>query len=362
MDRTCYSKCLQSQLEVRLAAYGTLAAMALTGGIAMPAKAAIVYSGVVNITIPSTTEGIYLNVVTGAAGPRGAAPGWDFNPYKNNAGLAFFAPTNGGTLAASSTTGSAALRLYGGETIGPSGTYNGNQAVGTNFFNGGEACVGIRFMNEATGIINYGWVLLNTASGNGFPARIVSYAYENTGAPITAGPLTPPPFGVTHAFSRKSHGGATFDIDLPLAGAPAVECRNTAGNHVFIFNFNRALASGTAAVTGGNGTIAGVPTISGYSMTVELTGVVDLQQITVTLRNVTSNSGAVLADIPVTVNMLIGDVNGNRTVNATDIGQVKSQSGTAATASTFRADINSSGIVTASDIGEVKANSGHTLP
>ena len=49
------------------------------------ADAAIVYSGVVSISIPDNIDGVYLNVVTGASGAVLPA-GWDVNPYTAAAG------------------------------------------------------------------------------------------------------------------------------------------------------------------------------------------------------------------------------------------------------------------------------------
>ena len=71
-------------------------------------------------------------------------------------------------------------------------------------------------------------------------------------------------------------------------------------------------------------------------MTVNLTGVSDVQEITVTLTNVTDSSANVLPDTPVSVNMLIGDTTGNKTVNASDVAQTKGQSGLPVTAANFR--------------------------
>src|SRR5690349_10549153 len=46
------------------------------------AHAAIVYSGAVSINVPSTTSGVYLNVVTGVSSPvRTQVSGWDVNPW-----------------------------------------------------------------------------------------------------------------------------------------------------------------------------------------------------------------------------------------------------------------------------------------
>ena len=174
-----------------------------------------------------------------------------------------------------------------------------------------------------------------------------------------------PVLQLASAVSRKTHDVAgTFDIPLPLSGSPGVECRSggAGGDHTFVITFNNAVVSGNAAVTGGTGSVAGTPTFSSHTMTVNLTGVADVQTITVTLSNVTDSFGQVLPNTVVSANMLIGDTTGNSTVNASDVAQTKAQSGAATTAANFRTDINASGTVTASDIAQVKANAGHSLP
>ena len=172
-----------------------------------------------------------------------------------------------------------------------------------------------------------------------------------------------PAFQLTSAVSRKTHGSAgDFDIDLPLTGEPGVECRSSGGNHTFVVTFSNQTVSGNASVTSGTGTVAGSPTFSGNTMTVNLTGVTDVQRITVTLNNVTDSFAQVLPDTPVSVNMLIGDTTANKTVNASDVGETKAQSGLPVTVANFRTDTNVNGSITASDIGQVKANAGNSLP
>ena len=97
-------------------------------------------------------------------------------------------------------------------------------------------------------------------------------------------------------------------------------------------------------------------------MTVNLTGVADVQKITVTLSNVTDSFAHVLPDTAVSMNMLIGDTTGNKTVNASDVAQTKGQSGLPVTAANFREDVIPNGAINASDIAQVKANTGHTVP
>jgi Dockerin type I domain len=172
-----------------------------------------------------------------------------------------------------------------------------------------------------------------------------------------------PALQLTSTVSRKTHGAAgDFDIDLPLTGEPGVECRSSGGNHTLVITFSNPMVSGNASVTSGTGTVAGSPAFSGNTMTVNLTGVADVQQITVTLSNVTDTFSQILPDTAVSMNMLIGDTNANKSVNSADIAQTKGQSGLPATAANFRTDVNVSGAISAADIAQVKANSGHTLP
>ncbi len=153
-----------------------------------------------------------------------------------------------------------------------------------------------------------------------------------------------------------------FDIPLPLTGAPGVECRSTGGAHSLIFAFSNNVVSGSAAVSSGAGSISGSPIFSGTTMTVNLTGVTDVQQITVTLSNVTDSNAQVLPNTAVSMNVLAGDTNGSRSVSAADVSQVKAQSGATATSANFRQDVVTNGTISAGDIGLVKSRSGATLP
>ena len=61
--------------------------------LAVPAvsKADIIYSGIVNISVPNNFDGVYINFVTGQTGTTGSSvPGWNWNPYNGGSGLQFF--------------------------------------------------------------------------------------------------------------------------------------------------------------------------------------------------------------------------------------------------------------------------------
>jgi subtilisin family serine protease len=208
-------------------------------------------------------------------------------------------------------------------------------------------------------VLNNSAVHINSSlcSSNGtYPNNLFGYGRANA---LTAYNYV----ALLTAVSRKVHGGAgTFDVPLTFSGSPAVECRNTSGNHTLVFTFNNTLASGTAAVTGGTGTVSGTPIISGSTMTVNLTGVADVQRLTVTLQSVTDTSAQVMPDTPVSVNFLAGDTNGNKTVNAADIAQTKAQLGQTVTSSNFRNDVNANGSINSGDTAIIKSDLGHSVP
>ena len=168
---------------------------------------------------------------------------------------------------------------------------------------------------------------------------------------------------LVNAVSRKTHGSAgSFDLDLPLSGEPGVECRSSSGNHTLLFTFANRVLSGSASLTTGIGVVSGSPTFAENTMTVSLTGVADVQRVTVTLSGVTDAFSQILPDTGVSVNMLVGDTNGNKTVNASDVVQVKGQSGVPVNISNFREDVTANGAINAADIYLVKLRSGATLP
>jgi plastocyanin len=164
------------------------------------------------------------------------------------------------------------------------------------------------------------------------------------------------------AFSRKVHGGCCyFDVPLPLAGNVGIECRTggATNDYQMIINFGSSVTVGSASVTSGTGSVSSF-TVSGPQVTVNLTGVTNAQRITVTLFNV--NDGTHMGDVPVSMGVLIGDVNGSAAVNASDVSLTKAQVGQLVGMSNFREDVNASGTITATDVAIVKSDVGTALP
>jgi hypothetical protein len=192
--------------DARLAAYATLAGIIL--GSTAAAKATIVYSGPININIPSTADGIYINLVTGLTGTSAASvPGWDIspwgtttfnvwanNPASPNSGIITNWP--GGT-SSTLTDNIGPVSLEGAQfPIDSSWNFGRTSSIETTgsttfLLNSNQNWIGYRFLNEQTGMYNYGWARFSLASSfGGQPRTLVEYAFENNGGPILPEPST----------------------------------------------------------------------------------------------------------------------------------------------------------------------------
>ncbi|MDQ6765701.1 MAG: PEP-CTERM sorting domain-containing protein [Verrucomicrobiota bacterium] len=167
------------------------AALAGTAAAVSSVEAAII-TNTTPYSVPQTFAGIYLNFLTGvAAASGGANPGWDFNPYAASAApnaLSFFWNGSGGVA-----NGSNYADLTNGTTISSGSTFINTASTAPSYLTTGTHVLGFRFLNETTGIINYGYLTLQTTATTGFPATITGYRYENTGAPITVALPIPEP-------------------------------------------------------------------------------------------------------------------------------------------------------------------------
>jgi hypothetical protein len=200
-------------------------------------------------------------------------------------------------------------------------------------------------------------------NGNGIP--VISYTTPGaTNRVTTASRNAPLPGGSICAVSRKMHGSGAaalpFDVNLPLAGNPAVECRSggTAGDYQVIVNFPGAVTVGSASISGGSGTAA-LAGVQHSTVTVNLTGVTMPQVTTVRLANV--NNGVSVSDVTIPLAVLVGDVNGDRSVNAGDTLQTRSRSGQTTNVDNFRADVNVDGSINSGDATIVRGRSGQSI-
>jgi hypothetical protein len=77
---------------------------------------------------------------------------------------------------------------------------------------------------------------------------------------------------------------------------------------------------------------------------------------------VTDRFGQTLPSATFTVNMLIGDVNGDRVVNASDTVVTRNRSGSASDGTNFRSDINLDSVINTGDNVIIRNASGNGLP
>jgi hypothetical protein len=167
---------------------------------------------------------------------------------------------------------------------------------------------------------------------------------------------------LTSVVSRKTHGMAgTFDVNLPSNGAPGIECRSggVTNDYTIVLTFTNTVSVQNAIVTAGTGSATNF-TVVGNVVTVNLTGVTNVQTITVTLGGV--SDGTNTSDVEAAMGVLIGDTTANGIVNSSDIAQTQSQAGQSVTAANAREDVNVNGAINSSDIALVQSKSGTALP
>jgi hypothetical protein len=217
-----------------------IASASLAAVVSLSTQAAVVDSGPVSIAIPATTDGLYLNVVTGvSSGVAASAPGWDFNPWGSTTRNFFWPSAPANTFGGDATGGTVYRLLTPGAIVGPASTFiaTASAAAAINFNTGtpGDKIIGFRFNNEAGGTLHYGYAVLRSADADGVPGTIIRYVFEstpNTPITITGGgqpPLTSTPAtGTTLTFPPRTVGGpattSSVTFNNPGTVAATVTC------------------------------------------------------------------------------------------------------------------------------------------
>jgi len=166
--------------------------------LALPARAAFVYSGLVNIAIPTGFTDLHIDIDTGATAMAYFA-GADINPFFGGAGLINYADFQ--PARTSTATDSAIIRLPSGALISnalnfgaginESGGTNQHMGAGANqFFPGTEGYLGFKFTKNDTSGPYFGWIRL-VFTNDTLGGIIKDWIYDDTGAPIIAGAPEP---------------------------------------------------------------------------------------------------------------------------------------------------------------------------
>ncbi|MBE7494297.1 MAG: PEP-CTERM sorting domain-containing protein [Verrucomicrobiaceae bacterium] len=158
--------------------------------LTVSAPAAVIYSGLQNISIPNDFEGVYLNTLTGATST--ILPGnWNNAPMINP----FFGGTAIGTsaLLRPVITGADQIENLAYSTIvgpgssfaaGESGSSTHIGAAANQFQLGVEGWLGYAFESTPGGSTMYG-VMRLTLNNSGYGATIHDWYYDDSGAPVS---------------------------------------------------------------------------------------------------------------------------------------------------------------------------------
>jgi hypothetical protein len=116
-------------------------------------------------------------------------PPFDFNIWASGGNVTFFWPRSGAIVEGGVGVGTTYSVLAPGDTIGPASTFlvGSGAANAVNWRNAAnvDGYLGFRFTNPTTNATNYGYARITTTGTTGFPATIVSWAYNSVGDPIT---------------------------------------------------------------------------------------------------------------------------------------------------------------------------------
>jgi hypothetical protein len=165
---------------------------------------------------------------------------------------------------------------------------------------------------------------------------------------------------VTQVASRKLHGAIPFDLPIaygqPLSSAITIEPRAIGSGHQIRFVFNATISSvDSGACTDALGNPVGSVAVeaSGTTATAIVTGIPEDLRVLVRLNNL-NNTGL---NVVAAVGFLAGDVDGSRSVTASDILRIKGRAG-AVNDSSYLHDVDASGIIDSGDVSAAKARSG----
>lgn len=202
----------------------------LSFGVRHSAQGAVIYSGLQNIAIPTTFDGVYLDIDNGHISTS-TILGWDVNFFFGGVGIA--ASTGFQPARMSTSNESTVLKYALNDAIDGSLNYAGAQETGSgdhlgmagNFQNGVQGYLGFKFTKNNSSGPYYGWMRV-TLTANTSGALIHDWAWEDSGAFILAGAMVPEPgralmilAGLAVACLRRKRGpGPIAQTRVPAGG------------------------------------------------------------------------------------------------------------------------------------------------
>jgi hypothetical protein len=174
------------------------------------------------------------------------------------------------------------------------------------------------------------------------------------------------------AVSRQIHGTAgTFDIDLPLSGGPGIECRkstNQSGLYTVVLTFSDPLVRVDQAVfefpDPGQGTeiFGDIDSADTHNYIITLFVGFTPRIINMALHNVVDSAGDFSARVPISMGLLIGDVNATGRTDSGDVTAVRNRTISIPDQQTCRFDVNLDGRIDSGDVTVTRNASVTVLP
>lgn len=176
------------------------------------------------------------------------------------------------------------------------------------------------------------------------------------------------PLRLLGAASEVGEDGKPYDINLPLTGPPAIECRFGIGGenertYKWVFTFSQPIVSvDDAEVHCGAVQHLEINAQNPYQVNLITSNQrCDQQYSTATLSGIHSSSET-LASASATMGILVGDVDGSGTVDRADAGFVKRSMSVPISFTNFRADVVADGEINHQDLKVVRRHDGNSLP
>lgn len=161
-----------------------------------PAFGALVYSGLQNIPIPATFDGVYVDIDNGNTSTS-TITGWDVNFFFGGVGLgasSTFQPARDGTGVMDTVLKYALNDLIDGSLLYAGAVETGSSdhlgPAPTQFQDGAQGYLGFKFTKNDSSGPYYGWMRV-TLTANTAGAFIHDWAWEDSGNAILAGAPEP---------------------------------------------------------------------------------------------------------------------------------------------------------------------------
>ncbi len=168
--------------------------------------------------------------------------------------------------------------------------------------------------------------------------------------------------------SRKTQGAGEFDLALVPgpAGNGTVEPR-AGGPTTLVFTFSDNVVAADGMISANEFTVTNAAfstaAISGNTLTLQLSGVVDQSVVSVALHGLNDSHGAPLTgDNDVEIRALAGDANQSRVVDRSDFQLLRTQKGHPLDQTNFLLDLNLDGVIGKADAQAIRQNKLHSVP